>query len=138
MAAIHQYTKDSSKINGALRLTERTPFKGRIFMTHATKAVTRLLLGDYLRFLAMRNAKAEDVLYTEAELKSCMDEIELVDYHHTTVTVGAFSFHFLQAGHVLGAAMALINVGGRTVLYTGDSIMEDNRHLMAADIPNTC
>jgi cleavage and polyadenylation specificity factor subunit 3 len=115
-------------------LTERTPFKGRIFMTHATKAVTRLLLGDYLRLLAMRNAKAEDVLYTEAELKSCMDKIELVDYH-TTVTVGAFSFHFLQAGHVLGAAMAWIDVGGRTVLYTGDYSMEDDRHLMAAEIP---
>jgi hypothetical protein len=45
----------------------------------------------------MRNAKAEDVLYTEAELKSCMDKIELVDYHTTTVTVGAFSLHGLTS-----------------------------------------
>ena len=40
-------------------LTERTSFKGRIFMTHPTKAVTRLLLGDYFRLLQMRNLKAE-------------------------------------------------------------------------------
>merc|ERR1739848_980446 len=31
--------------------TERTGFNGRIFMTHPTKAVIRLLLGDYLRLI---------------------------------------------------------------------------------------
>ena len=64
-------------------LTERTSFKGRIFMTHPTKAVTRLLLGDYFRLLQMRNAKTEDVLWTDADLASCMDKIELIDYHTT-------------------------------------------------------
>lgn len=116
-------------------LTERTAFKGRIFMTHPTKAVLRLLLGDYLRLLAMRNAKAEDVLYTEAELQACMDKIELVDYH-TSVTVGGLTFHALNAGHVLGAAMFWLEIGGRSILYTGDYSMEDDRHLMAAEIPS--
>lgn len=115
-------------------LTERTSFKGRIFMTHPTKAVTRLLLGDYVRLLQMRNAKEEDVLWTEAELASCMDKIELIDYH-TTVTVGGLSFHALNAGHVLGACMYWMDIGGRTLLYTGDYSMEDDRHLMAAEIP---
>jgi len=59
--------------------TERTKFKGRIFMTHPTKSVTRLLLGDYLRLLQMNNAKSEDVLYTEAELMSCMDKVRKCD-----------------------------------------------------------
>lgn len=115
-------------------LTERTSFRGRIFMTHPTKAVIRLLLGDYLRLLQMKNAKPEDVLYTEAELQSCMDKIELIDYH-TTVTVGGLSFHALYAGHVLGACMYFMDIGGRTVLYTGDYSMEEDRHLMAAEIP---
>eukprot|EP00934_Nitzschia_sp_Nitz4_P008826 Nitzschia sp. Nitz4//scaffold58_size112336//52644//55069//NITZ4_004031-RA/size112336-augustus-gene-0.23-mRNA-1//-1//CDS//3329554983//8816//frame0 len=115
-------------------LTERTSFKGRIFMTHPTKAVLKLLLGDYIRLLQMRNAKAEDVLYTEAELQSCIDKVELIDYH-TTVTVGGLSFHALNAGHVLGACMYFMDIGGRTVLYTGDYSMEDDRHLMAAEIP---
>lgn len=29
--------------------TERTEFRGRIFMTHATRACARLLLADYIR-----------------------------------------------------------------------------------------
>ncbi|KAG7367223.1 pre-mRNA 3'-end-processing endonuclease polyadenylation factor [Nitzschia inconspicua] len=115
-------------------LTERTTFKGRIFMTHPTKAVTRLLLGDYLRLLQMRNSKTEDVLYTEADLQACMDKVELIDYH-TTVTVGGLSFHALNAGHVLGACMYFLDIGGRSLLYTGDYSMEDDRHLMAAELP---
>lgn len=116
-------------------LTERTTFKGRIFMTHPTRAVLKLLLGDYLRLLQMKNAKAEDMLYTDSELKSCMDKIELIDYH-TTVTIGELKFYALNAGHVLGACMYFLKLGGRSILYTGDYSMEDDRHLMAAEIPN--
>lgn len=115
-------------------LTERTGFKGRIFMTHPTKAVVRLLLGDYLRLMQMKNAKTEDVLYTESDLQSCVDKIELIDFHQT-VSVGGLSFYALNAGHVLGACMFWLNIGGRTMLYTGDYSMEDDRHLMAAEIP---
>lgn len=114
--------------------TERTGFKGRIFMTHPTKAVLRLLLGDYLRLLQMKNAKPEDVLYTEAELQSCIEKIELIDFHQT-VTVKGLSFYALNAGHVLGACMYWLEIGGRSMLYTGDYSMEDDRHLMAAEIP---
>jgi len=127
--------------------TERTGFRGRIFMTHPTKAVTRLLLGDYLRLMSIKNvgkqinsnsnksAADDGVLYTEAELQRCVDKIELIDYHQT-ISVKSLKFHALNAGHVLGAAMFLLEIGGRTILYTGDYSMEDDRHLMAAEIPD--
>ncbi|KAL7434792.1 hypothetical protein ACHAXH_005605 [Discostella pseudostelligera] len=130
--------------------TERTGFKGRIFMTHPTKAVVRLLLGDYLRLMTMKrggsggggddNSSSSDVLYTEAELQSCVDKIELIDYHQTIDLnlPSGLKFHALNAGHVLGAAMFYIELGGRTVLYTGDYSMEEDRHLMAAEIPSEC
>ena len=124
--------------------TERTGFKGRIFMTHPTKAVTRLLLSDYLRLMAMRKSssgdasleKDPDVLYTESELQSCIDKVELIDYHQTISLGRGLKFYALNAGHVLGGAMFMIEIGGRTVLYTGDYSMEEDRHLMAAEIPS--
>ena len=58
--------------------TEKTNFKGRIFMTHATKAVMRLLLSDNIK-LQTRSRP----LYTDAELQSCVDKIEVIDYHQT-------------------------------------------------------
>lgn len=129
--------------------TERTGFRGRIFMTHPTKAVVRLLLGDYLRLMTMKrgsggdntnSSSSSDVLYTEAELQSCVDKIELIDYHQTIDLnlPSGLKFHALNAGHVLGAAMFYIELGGRTVLYTGDYSMEEDRHLMAAEIPSEC
>ncbi|KAL3772919.1 hypothetical protein ACHAW5_005903 [Stephanodiscus triporus] len=124
--------------------TERTGFRGRIFMTHPTKAVIRLLLGDYLRLMAMKRGGGDDnnddgVLYTEVELQSCVDKIELIDYHQTIELdlPSGLKFHALNAGHVLGAAMFHIELGGRTVLYTGDYSMEEDRHLMAAELPTT-
>jgi cleavage and polyadenylation specificity factor subunit 3 len=131
-------------------LTERTNFRGKIYMTHPTKAVTRLLLGDYIRLLQMKHQYSNnqdkntdendnsdsDVLYTEKELHSCLNKVECIDYH-TVITVpkGNCSFYALNAGHVLGACMFYIDIGGRTILYTGDYSMEDDRHLMAAELP---
>ena len=116
--------------------TERTGFKGRVFMTHPTKAVTRLLLGDFLRLMQMKNANPDDILYTESELSSCMDKVELIDYHQTIQIKGSgLSFYALNAGHVLGACMFWLDFGGRTLLYTGDYSMEEDRHLMAAELP---
>ena len=58
--------------------TEKTNFKGRIFMTHATKAVMKMLLSDNIK-LQTRSRP----LYSEQELQSCIDKIEVVDYHQT-------------------------------------------------------
>eukprot|EP00529_Nitzschia_sp_RCC80_P014456 CAMPEP_0113448926 /NCGR_PEP_ID=MMETSP0014_2-20120614/5025_1 /TAXON_ID=2857 /ORGANISM="Nitzschia sp." /LENGTH=754 /DNA_ID=CAMNT_0000340167 /DNA_START=23 /DNA_END=2287 /DNA_ORIENTATION=+ /assembly_acc=CAM_ASM_000159 len=118
-------------------LTEKTSFKGRIFMTHPTRAVTRLLLTDYLRLLSNRNASEEDILYNEKDLENSMNKIEVIDFHTTMAPdeLPGLSFYALNAGHVLGACMFWINIGGRSLLYTGDYSMEDDRHLMAAELP---
>lgn len=72
-------------------------------------------------------------------MQSCIDKIELVDYHQTIELdlSSGLKFHALNEGHVLGAAMFHIELGGRTILYTGDYSMEEDRHLMAAEILHT-
>jgi hypothetical protein len=45
-------------------------------------------------------------------------------------------FWCYNAGHVLGAAMFMLEIAGVHVLYTGDYSMEDDRHLMAAEVPS--
>lgn len=40
------------------------------------------------------------------------------------------------AGHVLGAAMFMVEIAGVKVLYTGDFSREEDRHLCAAEIPS--
>jgi cleavage and polyadenylation specificity factor subunit 3 len=92
-------------------------------MTHATKAVMRLLVSDFIKLLGSSKGGA---LYSESELISCIEKIEVVDYHHTIEHKG-IKFCGYAAGHVLGAAMFTINIDGVVVLYTGDYSMEEDR-----------
>ena len=45
-------------------------------------------------------------------------------------------FWCYNAGHVLGAAMVMIEIAGVKILYTGDFSRVEDRHLMAAEIPS--
>lgn len=49
--------------------------------------------------------------------------------------VNGIKFWSYNAGHVLGAAMFMVEIAGVKILYTGDFSCEEDRHLMAAEIP---
>lgn len=130
--------------------TERLEgFKGRVFATHATIAVMRIMLKDYCRIAgaeaagrgagagagaASGDAAGGEALYDEAELERCLSRMQAVDLHQRIAADGV-TLTFYNAGHVLGAAMVLIEIGGARVLYTGDYSREEDRHLQAAEVP---
>lgn len=109
----------------------KTTFKGRCFMTHATKAIYRWILADYIK---VSNNTVENLLYTESDLKASMEKIETINFHEIKEILG-IKFWCYHAGHVLGAAMFMIEIAGVKILYTGDFSREEDRHLMAAEIP---
>jgi cleavage and polyadenylation specificity factor subunit 3 len=112
-------------------LTEKTTFRGRIYMTHPTKTVMRMLLADYLR---VSSVAADEELWSESDLNRCIEKISPVELHQE-MEVAGIRFQALNAGHVLGACMFAIEIAGVRVLYTGDYSLEDDRHLMAAEMP---
>lgn len=111
---------------------EKTPFKGRVFMTHPTKAIFKWMLSDYVR---ISSATADDMPYDEQDLQNAHDRIEAIDFHQV-MEVEGIKFTALNAGHVLGAAMFLLEIAGVKLLYTGDYSREEDRHLMSAETPN--
>ncbi|XAR49374.1 hypothetical protein NMG60_11032557 [Bertholletia excelsa] len=110
---------------------EKTTFRGRVFMTHATKAIYKLLLSDYVK---VSKVSVEDMLYDEQDILRSMDKIEVIDFHQT-LEVNGIRFWCYTAGHVLGAAMFMVDIAGVRVLYTGDYSREEDRHLRAAELP---
>lgn len=111
---------------------QKTNFKGRVFMTHPTKAIYKWLMSDFVR---VSSAGGEvDQLYSEAELAKSFEAIEAVDFHSTTV-VNGIKFTAYHAGHVLGGAMYFIEIAGVKILYTGDYSREEDRHLNIAEVP---
>jgi cleavage and polyadenylation specificity factor subunit 3 len=110
---------------------EKTKFKGRVFMTHATKAIYKLLLSDFVK---ISKVSVDDMLYDEQDIARTMDKIEVIDFHQT-MEVNGIRFWCYTAGHVLGAAMFMVDIAGTRVLYTGDYSCEEDRHLRAAEMP---
>ncbi|CAI0375341.1 unnamed protein product [Linum tenue] len=110
---------------------EKTTFRGKVFMTHPTKAIYKLLLTDYVK---VSKVSIEDMLFDEQDINNSMDRIEVIDYHQTK-EVNGIKFWCYTAGHVLGAAMFMVDIAGVRVLYTGDYSREEDRHLQAAEMP---
>ncbi|XP_025086332.1 cleavage and polyadenylation specificity factor subunit 3-like [Pomacea canaliculata] len=111
---------------------EKTKFRGRCFMTHATKAIYRWLLSDYVK---VSNISTDDMLYTDADIEKSMSKIETINFHQE-MEVNGVRFWCYTAGHVLGAAMFMMEIAGVKILYTGDYSRQEDRHLMAAELPN--
>lgn len=100
-------------------------------MTHATKAIYRWMLSDYIK---VSNISTDQMLYTEADLEASMEKIETINFHEERDVMGV-RFWAYNAGHVLGAAMFMVEIAGVKILYTGDFSRQEDRHLMAAEIP---
>ncbi|XP_056283970.1 cleavage and polyadenylation specificity factor subunit 3-like isoform X2 [Pseudoliparis swirei] len=75
------------------------------------------------------------MLYTETDLEESMEKIETINFHEVKEVAG-IKFWCYHAGHVLGAAMFMIEIAGVKLLYTGDFSRQEDRHLMAAEIPS--
>ena len=57
------------------------------------------------------NIAADQMLYSEKELEKSMERIEVVNFHQE-VEVEGIKFWTYTAGHVLGAAMFMIELAG--------------------------
>lgn len=91
---------------------------------------------------ATEEGDGNERMYDEEELRRSFDSIDAVNFlEEVTVPSTASSstsirFTSYHAGHVLGAAMFLIEVAGARILYTGDYSTEEDRHLIPASEPN--
>lgn len=112
-------------------LVGHTNFKGRLLMTHPTKAIYHTLLRDFVK---VSRGSVDEQLYNEADLEASMAKIEVIDFQQT-LDIDGIKVTAHRAGHVLGAAMFMVEVAGMRCLYTGDYSRVADRHLAPADIP---
>lgn len=107
-----------------------TSFKGRIFMTHPTKAIAHTLLKDFVKL----NKTSQSTLYSDKDVEMATQRTEVIDFQQT-IDVDGIKITAYRAGHVLGAAMFMVEIAGMRCLYTGDYSRVADRHMPAADLP---
>ncbi|KAK0626796.1 beta-lactamase-like protein [Immersiella caudata] len=112
----------------------KTNFRGRVFMTHPTKAIYKWLIQDSVRVGNTSSNPTTQLVYTEQDHINTFPQIEAIDYH-TTHTISSIRITPYPAGHVLGAAMFHIEIAGLNIFFTGDYSREQDRHLVSAEVP---
>lgn len=103
-------------------------------MTHPTKAIYKWLIQDSVRVGNTSSNPTSQPVYTEQDHLNTFPQIEAIDYY-TTHTISSIRITPYPAGHVLGAAMFLIEIAGLNIFFTGDYSREQDRHLVSAEVP---
>ncbi len=99
----------------------RDGFKGVIISTKATRALAEPLLLDALEILgrsAERHGRPE--LYADTDVAETMRLWRGVGYHEKMPLPDDIELQFLDAGHILGSAMARLVREERSIVFTGD------------------
>ncbi|TFK83786.1 Metallo-hydrolase/oxidoreductase [Polyporus arcularius HHB13444] len=115
-------------------IMEKTNFrdgKGKVYMTHPTKALHKFMMQDFVRM----SGSSSDTLFTPLEMSMSLASIIPVSAHQVITPCPGVTFTPYHAGHVLGACMFLIDIAGLKILYTGDYSREEDRHLVKAEVP---
>lgn len=114
---------------GALPFFEHYNLLCPIFLTHQTMAITKILLKDSYKIAHVKHLHPA---WNKTDLKEVQKDAHRVQfdkwYRHRHL-----KFMFLNAGHIPGSAMILIEAEGKRLLYTGDFNTRTTKLMKPAD-----
>jgi metallo-beta-lactamase family protein len=115
---------------GYLPALVRDGFTGPILATPDTTELAAIVLRDSARLqqedaaFAARGGFSKHApprpLYDEADAERAVERFVQIDFEAVTEPVPSVTVTLRPAGHVLGSSTALLSVGGRRLLFTGD------------------
>src|SRR2546425_6817055 len=135
---------------GNLPTLVRQGFRGKILCTPATRDRAALIIRDSAeiqhqdaisanRARPRRGQPPLQPLYTIDDAEQAIRRLRPVPYHQT-FQVGPVTGAFYDAGHILGSAITVLTVEGRTIVFSGDlgrtaaPIIRDPEFPPAADL----
>lgn len=106
---------------GRLPKLVREGFGGRIFSTAPTAELTKLVLEDSAK-LMMEEAKREnhEPLFKLEHIEGVMQLFETTPYGKELEIFDEIRLTLVNAGHILGSAVAVLSVEGKRLVYTSD------------------
>jgi predicted metal-dependent RNase len=121
--------------SGSLPLLSREFPDAKIYMTHATQDLTRVLLADSLKI--MEHREAEIPIYAEIHVKNALDRILCFSpgYTFRPFNHEEIAITFYNAGHVAGAAAIYITSPEGSCFYSGDFAAFPQKTVEGAAIP---
>lgn len=131
--------------SGHLPLLVREGFRGPVWATPATRDLLQVLLPDsgHLQEEDARYANKHGFskhepalpLYTEDDAHRCLKQVHTVPLHRVFQPIPGWQATYRSAGHILGAASLLLEVGGRRIVFSGDLGRPDDDLMPAPEPP---
>jgi metallo-beta-lactamase family protein len=116
--------------SGALPLLTKQGFSGRIHATEGTTALCQILLPDaahlqeqdaeYANRKGFSRHRPALPLYDSRDAKHALEHFRPHPFDREFTPAKHFTASFARAGHILGAASVHIQVGDRSILFSGD------------------
>lgn len=97
----------------------REGFRGVVYSTPATKDLAALMFADALSVMRGNEQECEP-LYDEKDIETTLSLWRTQEYRTPFALGGDITVKFLDAGHILGSAMAWCEHGGKVILFSGD------------------
>ena len=105
-------------------------FRGRVYCTRATLALSRILLPDtgylqeeeaeYLNRKRLSKHHPAFPLFDKEEAEQALEYFDAKEFDQEFKVSPGMKVRFVYAGHILGAAQAIVTVGGKVVGFSGD------------------
>ena len=115
--------------SGALPLFEHYNLVCPIYATEQTRDLTTMLLKDSHKIARIKHLHPA---YDKMDLKKVLRATNIVQFNKS-YNVKNIEFKFINAGHIPGSAMILINVEGKKILYTGDFKLRSTELMKGAE-----
>lgn len=125
------------------RLPELTAkgYRGPIFCTPPTKALTEIILNDSLNIMTENAERCGDpVPFGEEDLKQAISQMQGINYHTAIEIAPGVTAMFHDAGHILGSSFISIEEAGKRIVFSGDignddiPILPETEALHRADV----
>ncbi len=130
---------------GRLPLLTRAGYREPVWCTPGTSWLAPLVLRDSAHLQEhyaqaaftgqFSRHRVPSPLYRSADADDASKLLTPVNYGVTQTIVDDITVTFTRAGHILGAASALVDVGGETVLFSGDLGRSDHPILLPRQPP---
>ncbi|TSE19905.1 Ribonuclease [Tepidimonas alkaliphilus] len=131
--------------SGHLPLLVREGFRGQVWCTHATRDLCEILLPDSAHLQEEDAAHANRhgysrhhpalPLYTVADARKALSHLRAQPFGQPWEPLPGWRVQLFRAGHILGAAQVLVEVGGRRILFSGDLGRADDLMMRPPDPP---
>ncbi|MFA7308959.1 MAG: MBL fold metallo-hydrolase [Patescibacteria group bacterium] len=100
----------------------RDGFEGKVYSTHPVQDFAALFLGDQLKFINPEEDPDQfhpEPLWEETDLNKAIQGWEGKNYHEP-MKIGDVTIVFLDAGHILGSSIIMVEAEGKVISFSGD------------------